>query len=81
MNAIEAAEASQKGRVKKLAQDITAIEDRIKTWSGDGLQSLSYDVSSSWAMPLVMHHFRDKGFKVKRSWFGHAAYNTIEVSW
>lgn len=81
MNAIEAQEASRKGRLKAMQEDIKAIEQLIKDVSASGNRQFSYDLKSRWSMEFVASHFLNLGFKVKHKRFLHSGYNTIEVSW
>lgn len=82
MNAIEAQEASRKGRLKALQEDIKAIEQLIKDVSDAGVnRQFNYDLKTQWSMEFVAAHFLNLGFKVKHKRLFHSGYNTIEVSW
>lgn len=81
MNVIEARQAAFAGKLKKFNDDIKNLTSKIEEYSKEGLFSLDYDAQCGDRLNLLIEHFRNQGFKVRRYVLFHSGYNTIKVSW
>lgn len=80
-NAIAAREAARKSIVESIAKDLNQISHNIQEYSARGKTQMSYQIEHKENMDLIIHALRVQGYKVKRNWICHSAYNEIEVKW
>lgn len=80
-NAIEARNIASRSRRESVGKDLEKISSEIKVQSNLGRNYISYQISHKENMDLIIDILRGQGYKVKRCWLMHSAYNEIEVKW